>query len=228
MAAQKDQKSLTPPYVPYRSFANSLNKLSERGLPGRIDPSVFSGQSGSTIAALLAAYKYLGLVTESGGPSDMLKKLVATDEKDRGSLIKELLETRYTFLQHPHIDLNDATTQQIETAFRDQGIGGSTITKAVSFFLAAVAAAGVEVSKHIKAPPPKRNGAPRAKRAKARGLSDVETPAIPIAPQRPAQSAAELLLAKFPDFDPSWPEDIKTKWFESFSSLRGAMLKEES
>lgn len=228
MAAQKEQKSLTPPYVPYRSFANSLNKLSERGLPGRIDSSVFSGQSGSTIAALLAAYKYLGLMHESGAPSEMLKSLVAVEEGDRGPLIKELLETRYTFLRHPDIDLNNATAQQIESAFREQGIGGSTITKAVSFFLAAVSAAGVAVSKHIKAPPPKRNGAPRTKRSKTRGLPDVETPAAPLPPQRPVQSAAELLLAKFPDFDPSWPEDIKAKWFESFSSLRGAMLKEGS
>lgn len=228
MAAQKEQKPLTPPYVPYRTFNNSLNKLQERGVPGRIDASVFTGQSGSGIAALLAAYKYLGLMTESGAPTDTLKQLVAATESDRAPLIKELLESRYEFLQQPNIDLSDATTQQIEQAFRDQGIGGSTITKAVSFFLTAATAAGLEVSKHIKTPPPKRNGAPRAKRsAKSKSAAGADASPVVHAHTSHKQSAAQLLLAKFPDFDPSWPEEIKTKWFESFSSLRGAMLKEE-
>ena len=30
---------------------------------------------------------------------------------------------------------------------------------------------------------------------------------------------ADALLAKFPDFDPSWNEDLKLKWFEAFDRL---------
>lgn len=30
---------------------------------------------------------------------------------------------------------------------------------------------------------------------------------------------ARLLLEKFPDFDPSWSEDVQTKWFEAFDRL---------
>lgn len=225
MAAQNEPMA-KPPYVAYRTFVNSINKLQERGVPGRIDSSVFAGQSGSGIAALLAAYKYLGLMEESGAPSETLKALVATDEGARGPLIRDLLESRYDFLGSPHMDLANATTSQVESAFRECNINGSTVTKAVSFFLSAAQDAGLAVSKHIKTPQPKRNGGGvKAKRGKA---APPPKPAEPQGERRTAKaSPVELLLAKFPDFDPTWPEDIKKNWFESFGALRGAMLKGE-
>jgi len=30
---------------------------------------------------------------------------------------------------------------------------------------------------------------------------------------------AELLAAKFPEFDPTWPNEIKATWFEAFQKL---------
>jgi hypothetical protein len=32
----------------------------------------------------------------------------------------------------------------------------------------------------------------------------------------------EMLLAKFPEFDPNWPDPLKTKWFEGFERLMKA------
>jgi hypothetical protein len=29
----------------------------------------------------------------------------------------------------------------------------------------------------------------------------------------------ELLLSKFPSFDPTWPNDVQLKWFEAFDEL---------
>lgn len=228
MAAQNEQP-LKPPYVAYRTFCNSLNKLQERGVPGRIDASVFAGQSGSGIAALLAAYKYLGLMKENGAPSDTLKALVAAKEGERGPLMRELLDSRYDFLDAPHMDLANATTQQVESVFRERGITGSTITKAVSFFLSAAQDAGLSVSKHIKTPQPKRNGGSSGKSRRAKAPAAAQQPIDPTGNRTPSKSSpVELLLAKFPDFDPAWPEDIKKNWFESFGALRGAMLKGEN
>lgn len=227
MAAQSEQVT-KPPYVAYRTFVNSLNKLQERGTPGRIDSSVFAGQSGSGIAALLAAYKYLGLMEESGAPSAALKELVQRAESERGPLMRALVEDRYEFLKPPTIVLADATTQQIEAAFREQGIKGSTVTKAVSFFLSVAQDAGIEVSKHIKTPQPKRNGGGGTRARRAKSPAGTPPPADPHPHRHGKVSPVELLLAKFPDFDPTWPEDIKKNWFESFGALRGAMLKGEN
>jgi hypothetical protein len=38
--------------------------------------------------------------------------------------------------------------------------------------------------------------------------------------ERPDQSGVvEKLFAKFSDFDPSWPDDLKAKWFEGFDQF---------
>jgi hypothetical protein len=29
----------------------------------------------------------------------------------------------------------------------------------------------------------------------------------------------KIVLDKFPTFDPSWPDDVKSKWFEAFNTL---------
>jgi hypothetical protein len=29
----------------------------------------------------------------------------------------------------------------------------------------------------------------------------------------------ELLLAKFPQFDPAWPDELKAKWFDGYERL---------
>jgi hypothetical protein len=29
----------------------------------------------------------------------------------------------------------------------------------------------------------------------------------------------QMLLSKFPSFDPSWPDEVKSKWFDGFHRL---------
>jgi hypothetical protein len=43
---------------------------------------------------------------------------------------------------------------------------------------------------------------------------------VPPTQQPPAWEAQ--LLAKFPEFNPAWPEQLQTKWFEGFERLMGA------
>jgi hypothetical protein len=39
-------------------------------------------------------------------------------------------------------------------------------------------------------------------------------------------SLEQLLLSKFPSFDPAWPDEVKTKWFEGFNKLMEQFKKE--
>ena len=34
-----------------------------------------------------------------------------------------------------------------------------------------------------------------------------------------ANTWADLLLSKFPTFDPNWPDEVKLKWFDGFERL---------
>lgn len=225
MAAQKES-TIKPPYVSFTTFTNAINKLREVGVPNRIDASVFRGQSGSGIAALIGTMKYLGFIDDAGTPNDTFKQLVDAKDEDRGSLLKPVLLERYEFITNAGFGLENATSQQVEKAFRDQNISGSTVTKSMGFFLAAAEMAGLKTSSHVKPPKPPRtsNGSRPKKRAAAKGtpLVNDQTP-----PPKSTKSAAELLLGKFPDFDPAWDAELKKKWFDAFGTLQSKMLKED-
>jgi hypothetical protein len=36
-----------------------------------------------------------------------------------------------------------------------------------------------------------------------------------------------MLLSKFPELDPAWPDDVKAKWFDSFKELMSMRRAEE-
>ena len=220
--ASQNESGKTPPYVSFVTFINSINKLRDIGLPGRIDPSVFSGQSGSAIAALLAAIRFLGLMDDSGVPTKEFAQLVDAKDEDRPEILRPILLERYAFITNSHFDLKSATSKQVEEAFREQGITGSTVTKSVSFFLAAAQLAGLATSPHVKAPkPPRKTGVPRQPRRRPQQNTKEDGIAPP--PATVVKSTSELLLGKFPDFDPAWPDELKQKWFDSFSRLQGMM-----
>lgn len=225
MAAQKET-TIKPPYVSFTTFINAINKLHEIGVPNRIDASVFRGQSGSGIAALIGAMKYLGFIDDVGMPSETFKQLVDSKDEDRGAVLKPVLLERYKFITNAGFGLENATSQQVEQAFRDQNISGSTVTKSVGFFLAAANLAGLKTSSHVKAPkPPRSSGGSRPKK-RAASKEAAADPQPPL-PAKGAKSAAELLLGKFPDFDPAWDADLKKKWFDAFGTLQTKMLKED-
>ena len=45
------------------------------------------------------------------------------------------------------------------------------------------------------------------------GVTTTSTPSTNIA------AWTDLLLAKFPEFDPTWTDDVKLKWFDAFDRL---------
>jgi hypothetical protein len=215
--ASKPEKTTKPPYVSFVTFTNALNRLRDIGVPSRVDASVFHGQSGSGIAALLGALRYLKFIDEAGNPDDSFRQFVDADDNDRAVILKAILLDRYDFITKANIDLKTASARQVEEAFRAQGIEGSTVTKSVSFFLAAANMAGLSTSPHVKAPKPPRTGVKRKRAEQHRTL--------PPPPAHTPKTSGTMLLDKFPDFDPSWNEDIQKAWFDSFGKLRDMLDK---
>jgi hypothetical protein len=167
--ATKVEKKMTPPLVSYTSYVTFINELREHGsLPARIDKTLMPKASGSQIAGMLAALKYLGQIDDSGTPTDQFKKFVLATDDDRKELLSSILKERYSFIFiDNNFDLERATSGQMAEKFRSLDITGSTVTKTIAFFLAAAKEAGVGVSKHIKPPPapkPSSNGKKLAKR----------------------------------------------------------------
>ena len=212
-----EMKAAVPPYVPYKTLRNFLESL-KVNIPSRIDRSVMPSMSGALQSQLIAALRYLDLISEKGIPTQLLTSLVNSEGTLRQGLLKEMLVNAYPFLFRG-FDLGRATTRQVEEQFSHAGAGGETVRKCIAFFMGAAKDAEIALSPHIK--PFKgvtRSGA-RQRRAIAPQNGTTNPNAAEAQPTESYMTWAQLLLSKFPSFDPTWPDDVKAKWFAAFDQL---------
>ncbi|MBW8313163.1 MAG: DUF5343 domain-containing protein [Rhizobium sp.] len=163
------EKGLTPAYGSYKTLMSFVNETKELGhIPLRIDRTSMPKLSGAAAKEMLATLRFLGLITEKSEPTDAFGEFVnGTDDQRRASLEK-MLRASYAFLfSTPNFHIDRATGGQVAELFREHGngISGSTLQRAVSFFLAAAKEAGIKVSPSIK-PPKSANTGTRPKREK--------------------------------------------------------------
>lgn len=226
MTTNTTNKNTTPPYVPYATFVSALDALRNHGIPasGKLDKSIWESQSGSVRGQLILAFKFLGLVDDDNRVLPSLPPLVgATSPAERKPLLKKIIEDKYRDV----ISLNLLTISpaQLQEAFRKLGITGSTLLAGSRFFVKACTELGIPIAQRFsertrssspRGPRKKRapNGARRSNAAHQNGDSDLSAPI--------RHSWEAQLLGKFPEFDPSWSEELKTKWFAGFERLMGA------
>jgi hypothetical protein len=219
MANDKPGTTSTPVYVPYATFLSALDALKRDGIPGtgKIDKSLWDSQSGAIQGQLLIALRFLGLIDEHNRVLPALPPLVAAAPEDRKPIIRKLIEGSYSKLLT--LDLKTISQGQLEEALRAYGLGGSTLTRAVRFFVKACQETGIPISKRVSEKVRAGTSTPRKRRAGNGMRSSEEMPP-------PAQTSGagweQQLLAKFPSFDPGWSEELKTKWFAGFERLMGA------
>ena len=168
-------KTLTPVYVSWGAFLAFINKLRDAGLPQRIDRSLMGNASGSLISSLMAAIKSLGLIDDAQRPTETMKALVAAADEQRKTHYEAMFRRTYTFVgDDAEFHLESATTAQLAQKFREQGMSGSTVVKAIAFFLSLAKAADVKVSPHLKAPPSPRPNGKKNGKAAAKSEAEVE------------------------------------------------------
>src|SRR5271165_1597487 len=143
------EEDFKPPYVSFTMLLNVTERMRTEGIPARVDRSYLGGASGTTKAQFLAAAKALGLLDGDLKPTGVLQALVNTPDQ-RPGIVGELLRRFYPKV----VGLGtNATQQQLEETFREEyDISGSTVRKAISFYLAAARFAKVELSPHFTAP----------------------------------------------------------------------------
>lgn len=124
-------------------FEATLERMRVEAVPSKVDRSFLHSASGSARAQLTGTLRAFGLVDDELRPTPELSELAQNPER-RPELLRPLVTTFYA----PILQLDKNATQgQLEEAFRSEyGIQGSTVKKAVSFFLQAARFTGVEVS----------------------------------------------------------------------------------
>ena len=223
MVSDKGKKTL-PPYVSYRTFRNFVDGL-QAGMPSRIDRSYWGSMySGSSGTQLMTALRFLGLIDYSGVPTTRMRQLVSAQGSQRSDILKQIAHGAFNFLADKSLDPKIATYAQIEEAFHSYyQVAGDVGRKCIKFFISLEADAGVPLSPFIL----KRSREPRSAVAKKREAAKKAVARTNwnsvMPPERTAvlgqSSWYEMVLAKFPTFDPDWSDDVKLKWFEAFDAL---------
>ncbi len=169
-------KSPSPAYASFKSLGTYFDQRREDGhITDVVDKTLMNNFSGSTQNELLIAFKFLKLINEKNQPTELYKNYVAADEDGRKKLMADIIAKSYPFLYSTDgFNLERGTTGQMQDVFRTQGLNGSTLARAIAFFLSAAKYAGIKVSPNIKAPAAQR---PRSKKEPkpnggARGAED--------------------------------------------------------
>jgi hypothetical protein len=224
----RDKKTL-PPYVSYRTFRNFIDGL-ETGIPDRIDRSYWGDRySGSSGTQLMTALRFLGLVDGTGIPTTRMRQLVSAKGAQRSEILKQIGHTAFDFLSERSLDPRGATYSQLEEAFYNTyQVTGDVARKCIKFFISLENDAGVLLSPFIM----KRTKTMRANTGRKKTATKAAPGTKGNAVAQPQESAVpvqatwyEMVLTKFPTFDPAWPDDVKLKWFEAFDTLlkRGSL-----
>jgi hypothetical protein len=216
-------KKRSPPYVSYRSFLTLLEDL-QRGLPSRIDRSYWGDKfSGSTGTQLMSALRFLNLIDANGLPTAQLKDLAVARGPHRSEILRKISQESFSFLMSNSFESEKATYSQLEEVFNDvYQVDRDVARKCIKFFIELANDGGIPLSPFITKKSkstrplpitekiPKRTGT----RTNQNMLIPQNTELIPH-----STSWKELLLTKFPSFDPTWPNEVQIKWFEAFDEL---------
>jgi Family of unknown function (DUF5343) len=219
----ENQRQIAPAYVGFQTFKTLIGQLRDTVLPNRIDRSVLRSFNGGTQNQLLAALRFLDLIGPDNRPNDAMKALVqASGDEEWKRALKEVLHTSYPEMFA--FPLATASSSEFETRFKSAYRGeGETIRKGLTFFINAANESGIALSPHVL-----RNKKPRAPTSNSRKKTKLATKAPEPNASRPPEpqqvriqqvSVLDQLLAKFPAFDPSWPDELKSKWFDDYERL---------
>jgi len=138
------------PYLPFRTFLNSLDSLSQ-GVPPKLDRTLWRGQSGLMQGLIINAYRFFGLAIEVEGdaPSEELIKMTSHPEQ-RPEVLRGLIEIVYGVILGEH-DLTKMTMKMLEDGFEKSfSVSGTTKQKAITFFLKAAKYSELPLSPYLQ------------------------------------------------------------------------------
>jgi hypothetical protein len=226
-----------PPYVSYRTFRNFVDGLQQR-MPARIDRSYWGELlSGSSGAQLMSALRFLNLIDEHGRPTDRFKPLVTSKGEQRSVVLREIATDSFGFVLEGTLDPQNATYSQLEEIFLERfPLTGDLGRKCLKFFIELTNDAGITLSPFItrrfrsthtgtgtKTITKKLSTRTVTRNAVNRTNRESKIPQN-VEDSQYLSSWDRVLLTKFPTFDPSWPDEVKLKWFTAFDELMRRVL----
>lgn len=237
---EQTKKSPTPPYVPYKTFRNFVEKF-KQGVPGRIDRDLMGSMSGAAQSQVTVALKYLGFISDNNIPLEPMKTYVGAEGEERKGQLRVILKKAYPYLFDGHFDLATATASQLREAIEGStSATGETVNRCIAFFKDAAQDAGVTVSPYITQKKP-RNSVPRKraatlspKQAIAAMAEHKHPPNLHFGEQHtppPIEAQSSLLLwglfQRLPKPGSVWPKEQRDQWTDTLNNVLALEYKEQ-
>jgi hypothetical protein len=214
------------PYAPTTAILALIERYRQKGLPPPINEDILrrAGVSESLVSRTLQALITLDLIDEQGKPTTTLDGLQLAPEAEYKHRLEDWLRSAYADVL-AFVDPAMEDDVRIHDAFRSYKPAGQR-ARMVTLFTGLFAAAGVRAEIRRAKPGPKPTNRQRAiGRSEPKLNSEGRSDSVPIAPatttaeHKHSKSVIGQLLDKFPEFDPAWSDDIKSKWFEGYQRL---------
>lgn len=232
-----EQSSKLPPYVSAKSFFKLIENLKTL-VPGQLDRGYMLNAAkfnGSTATQVLTATRFLGLVKGST-PEPILREWVKQEGDEWKRTLEKILRGAYAPIFE--LDLETATDGMVREAFRKAfGTDGEVAAKCIAFFITACERAGIKLSPIItkraragvgsgaSAKARRRRGQPQAVETEQEvgpvfsSGNGAEAPRPPSTPTEVEWMKFRVLVDKFPRFDPTWPDELKARWFTAYEAF---------
>lgn len=178
-----------PPYLSLTTLLNFFDRWGDGPIPPRIDKSALENYSGGTQAVLMSTLRLMGYVSPDGQVLPELRYAVRDTDARKAHLAEW---ARHFYAEQLKLAEENATAQMLHESFAGHGYTGSTLRKAVVFYLSLVEYVGLPNSPHFRAP--KQSGTPLAKRRMKAGGPGVRT----VHDQTPAPAPAQATSPAMP------------------------------
>jgi len=182
-----EQVSDRAPYLSLTTLLNFLDRWGDGPIPPRMDKSALDNYSGGTQAILMTTLRQIGYVDADGRVTPALRAAVA-DAAARKAHLTEW--ARRFYADQLELAEQGATAGMLQESCASHGYSGSTLRKAIVFYLALVEYLGLPNSPHFRAP--KQSATPSNRKRQARNKTTTVTPTVEI----PAVSTATVTAPK--------------------------------
>jgi hypothetical protein len=213
-----------PPYLSLTTLINFLDRWGDGPIPPRIDKSALDNYSGGTQAALMSTLRLMGYVNHEGHVLPALREAVRDADVRRSHLERW---ARHFYAQQLHLAEQGATSQMLHESFAVYGYSGSTLRKAVVFYLSLVEYLGLPNSPHFR--PPKQSATPPSRR---RQRSTPVSPRVESVQSRPVHVPTGDVTTIKIDNLATITVTVEAQWMklpvETIVSMREAIAKLEA
>jgi hypothetical protein len=164
MATADTPEKASPPYIPFGTFANFVDRLKNTAIPDKIDNTVMPNLAGGVRGQVRSALRFLGLTDAEDHVNTTFRDLIqAHGSESWYQALGAVIDSAYAPILNG-LDLQRATPGQLQGKFKAIGMTGQMAEKVIRFLLAAHESAGRPLSPHLTArsSPSGGKGKPRA------------------------------------------------------------------